>query len=134
MEKTKAGGIVLERLDHLVLTVGDIEESCRFYQRVLGMRPERFGEDRHALHFGRQKINLHPWPSPIEPKAATPEPGTADLCLVATTPLEAVVAHLRDCGVTIEVGPCATVGAEGAMRSVYFRDPDSNLIEVSNYL
>ena len=133
MEKTKAGGIMLERLDHLVFTVRDIEETCRFYQRVLGMRPERFGEGRHALHFGRQKINLHPWPSPIEPKAAAPQPGSADLCLVAKTPLKEVIAHLEACGVAIEVGPCATEGAEGAMRSVYFRDPDDNLIEVSNY-
>ena len=127
-------GIVLDRLDHLVLTVRDMEASCPFYEQVLGMRRETFGAGRVALHFGAQKINLHPHPSPIDPKAAAPAPGTADLCFVAETPLDQVVAHLKDCGVEIEVGPVATAGAQGAMTSVYFRDPDGNLIEVSNYL
>jgi len=134
MTDSPTPGIELDRLDHFVITVRDIPATCRFYQEVLGMRAARFGDDRWALHFGRQKINLHPWPSPIEPKAATPEPGAADICLVAKTPLEAVVTHLKACNVAIEVGPIATAGAEGAMRSVYFRDPDGNLVEVSNYL
>ena len=134
MGNPKRPTVQLSRLDHLVLTVRDIAATCAFYRRVLGMRAERFGEDRWALHFGRQKINLHPWPSPIEPKAATPEPGAGDLCFVAATPLEDVVAHLEACKVVIELGPKATEGAEGPMRSVYFRDPDDNLIEVSNYL
>ena len=98
------------------------------------MRHRRFGADRHALHFGRQKIDPHPWPSPIEPKAAVAEAGSANLCFVTETPLAQVIAHLKTCGVSIEIGPKATEGAEGPMRSVYFRDPDGNLIEVSNYL
>lgn len=134
MGDNETQSIQLDRLDHFVITVRDIEATCRFYREVLGMRPETFDNDRWALHFGRQKINLHPWPSPIEPKAAAPEPGAADVCLVAKTPLHDVVAHLKACGVPIEVGPKATAGAEGAMRSVYFRDPDGNLIELSNYL
>ena len=134
MDDTRPSPILLDRLDHLVMTVRDIPATCRFYEAVLGMQPVRFAGDRWALRFGRHKINLHPWPSPIEPKAAAPEPGTADICLVARTPLEEVVAHLKMQGVAIEVGPKPTEGAEGAMRSVYFRDPDGNLIEVSNYL
>lgn len=126
-------GMVLERLDHLVLTVTDIEATWRFYARVMGMRRESFGEGRVALHFGRQKINLHPHPSPIEPKARNALPGTADLCFVAETPLAAVIGHLESCGVEIELGPVPTTGAEGPMRSIYFRDPDGNLIEIANY-
>ena len=128
-----AGEIALDRLDHLVLTVKDMEATCHFYARVMGMRRENFGEGRVALHFGRQKINLHPYPSPIEPKAATARPGTADLCFITQTPLAAVMDHLEGCGVEIELGPVPTTGAEGPMRSVYFRDPDANLIEIANY-
>ncbi len=125
--------IQLDRLDHLVLTVRDIEATCAFYERVMGMRRRRFGDGRTALHFGRCKINLHPHPSPIEPRAEHPLPGSADLCFVSKTALPAVIAHLEACGVAIEVGPMAQAGAEGAMRSVYFRDPDGNLIEISVY-
>ena len=125
--------ILLDRLDHIVLTVRDVEATCRFYERALGMRRQSFGEGRVALHFGRQKINLHPHPSPIDPKAATPTPGSADLCFIAETPIAEVIARLEACGVTIESGPAARTGAQGPMTSVYFRDPDGNLIEVSNY-
>ena len=125
--------IVLDRLDHFVLTARDVEQTVAFYQSVLGMERKIFEGGRTSLHFGRQKINLHPYPSPIEPKAVTPEPGAVDVCLVAATPLEDVIAHLKACGVEIEVGPIKTIGAEGEMRSVYFRDPDGNLIEISNY-
>jgi catechol 2,3-dioxygenase-like lactoylglutathione lyase family enzyme len=125
--------IVLERLDHLVLTVRDIEATCAFYQTVLGMTRETFGAGRTALHFGRQKINLHPHPSPIDPKAAAPTPGSADLCFIAATPLAEVIAHLEARGVAVEQGPVARSGAEGPITSVYVRDPDGNLIEVSNY-
>ncbi|MFQ5774644.1 MAG: VOC family protein [Kiloniellaceae bacterium] len=128
-----AGGIVLDRLDHLVLTVRDVEATCRFYQTALGMHRESFGEGRVALHFGRQKINLHLHPSPIEPRAADPRPGTADLCFIADTPLADVIAHLKACDVEIIAGPIARTGAQGSMTSVYFRDPDGNLIEVANY-
>ena len=125
--------ITLERLDHLVLTVGDIEATSAFYEDVLGMTRETFDGGRVALHYGRQKINLHPHPSPIDPKATAPTPGSADLCFIAATPLEQVIAHLEACSVAIVLGPVPRSGAEGPMTSVYFRDPDGNLIEVSNY-
>ena len=126
-------GITLDRLDHLVLTVRDIEATCRFYERVLGMRRESFGEGRTALHFGRQKINLHPYPSPVEIVAEDPRPGSADLCFIAETPIAQVAAHLEACGVEIESGPVECIGAQGPMTSLYCRDPDGNIIEVSNY-
>ena len=125
--------ITLDRLDHLVLTVRDIEATCRFYETVLGMRRESFGEGRIALHFGRQKINLHPYPSPVEIVAKEPRPGSADLCFVTETPIAQVAAHLEACGVAIEMGPVERTGAQGPMISRYCRDPDGNLIEVSNY-
>ncbi len=124
----------IDRLDHFVLTVRDIGATCEFYGRVLGMTVQTFGaEGRKALHFGGQKINLHQAGREFEPKARAPTPGSADLCLVATTPLDDVAAHLGAEGVAIELGPVARTGAMGAMRSLYFRDPDGNLIEVSNY-
>ncbi len=126
--------IVIDHLDHLVLTVGDMEASIRFYERVLGMRRQDFGEGRVALHFGRQKINLHPHPSPIDPKAQIPTPGSADLCFITETPLPAVIDHLEGQGVAIELGPVTRSGAEGPIRSLYLRDPDGNLIEVANVL
>ncbi len=125
--------ITLDRLDHLVLTVRDIEATCRFYESVLGMRRESFEEGRIALHFGRQKINLHPYPSPVEIVAKDPRPGTADLCFVTETPIAQVAAHLEACGVAIEMGPVERTGAQGPMTSLYCRDPDGNIIEVSNY-
>jgi catechol 2,3-dioxygenase-like lactoylglutathione lyase family enzyme len=126
--------VTIDRLDHLVLTVKDVAATCRFYERVLGMDARSFGPDgRWALHFGRQKINLHQAGHEFEPKAARPTPGSGDLCFIAAVPLDAVVAQLRACGVAIEEGPVDRTGAEGEMRSVYFRDPDDNLIEVSTY-
>ena len=127
-----APGITLERLDHLVLTVRDLEATCAFYETALGMRRESFGQGRTALHFGRQKINLHAAGREFEPKARNPSPGSADLCFLAATPIAEVVAHLEARGVAIEEGPVARTGAEGPISSVYFRDPDGNLIEVSN--
>ncbi len=126
-------GIVLDRLDHLVLTVRDVEASCRFYEAALGMRQEEFGAGRVALHFGRQKINLHPYPSPVEIVAQDPRPGTADLCFVTETPIEAAVAHLESLGIEIEMGPIERTGAQGTLDSIYCRDPDGNLIEIANY-
>lgn len=123
----------LQRIDHFVLTVRDIDETCAFYETVFGMRREEFSEGRVALHFGSQKINLHPNPSPVEPKAAVPVPGSADFCLIASVPPEEVAMRLRNWGIGIERGPVSTVGAQGAMRSVYFRDPDGNLVEVACY-
>ncbi len=125
-------GITLERLDHLVLTVRDLEATCAFYETVLGMRRASFGQGRTALHFGRQKINLHQAGREFEPKARRPTPGSADLCFLAATPIAEIVAHLEACGIVIEEGPVARTGAEGPITSVYIRDPDGNLIEVSN--
>lgn len=125
--------LVLDRLDHLVLTVRDIEATCRFYESVLGMTRRGMAEGRVALHFGRQKINLHPHPSPIEPKAAAPAPGSADLCFVTATLTDDVVAHLERQGIAVELGPVGREGALGPMTSVYFRDPDGNLIELAHY-
>ncbi len=125
-------GITLERLDHLVLTVRDVAATCRFYERALGMRREEFGEGRVALHFGRQKINLHPYPSPVEIVAEDPRPGTADLCFIAETPIEAAAAHLESLGIDIEMGPIERTGAQGTLKSIYCRDPDGNLIEIAN--
>ena len=122
----------IDRLDHLVLTVADIDATIAFYTRVLGLRADSF-EGRHALHFGRQKINLHAAGREFEPKAACPTPGSGDLCFVADGPLEAVIAHLAACDVAIEEGPVARTGALGYMRSVYLRDPDRNLVEIAVY-
>lgn len=125
---------MLDRLDHFVLTVADIEATCAFYQRVLGMEVRSFGPlGRKALHFGRQKINLHQRGKEFEPKAAHPTPGSADLCFIASGPLDAVIAHLKASDVPIEEGPVDRTGATGPLRSVYIRDPDQNLIEISTY-
>ena len=122
----------IDSLDHLVLTVRDIDATVAFYQRVLGMEAVTFGAGRRALSFGRQKFNLHPADAPLKPHAVTPMPGSADLCLLTSTPIPDVVAHLGQVGVTIEEGPVPRTGATGPILSVYFRDPDGNLIEVSN--
>lgn len=123
----------IDRLDHLVLTVADMDATIEFYTRALGMRAVTFGEGRRALVFGRQKINLHPAGGGFEPKAATPLPGSADLCFITGTPLEEVMAHLEAEGVALLLPPSPRTGATGAIRSVYLRDPDGNLIEISNY-
>ena len=122
----------VERLDHLVLTVADIDASCAFYQRVLGMQVVTFGQGRKALAFGQQKINLHRLGAEFEPKALRPTPGSADLCLLVSTPLVEVMAHLQRCDVAIEEGPMPRTGATGLLLSVYIRDPDRNLIELAN--
>ncbi|MEZ2130959.1 MULTISPECIES: VOC family protein [unclassified Sinorhizobium] len=124
--------IRIDHLDHLVLTVANIEKTCDFYSHVLGMTIETFGEGRKALVFGRQKINLHQAGREFEPKARHPVPGSADLCFIAETPLQDVISHLGSAGVGIEEGPVNRTGATGPIQSVYFRDPDDNLIEVSN--
>jgi catechol 2,3-dioxygenase-like lactoylglutathione lyase family enzyme len=124
----------IDSLDHLVLTVADVEASCAFYQRVLGVEVVTFGAGRKALAFGAQKINLHQHGREFEPKAQRPTPGSADLCFLTSVPLPEVQAHLAACGVTISEGPVQRTGAQGYILSVYFRDPDLNLIEVSNRL
>lgn len=124
----------IDRIDHLVLTVDDVARTIAFYVDVLGMTETTFGLDRKALMFGSSKINLHQRGREFEPKAATPTPGSADLCLIADDALEVVVAHLAAMGIAIEEGPVRRTGAQGPITSVYIRDPDGNLIELSNYL
>ncbi len=122
----------IDRIDHFVLTVRDPEATCAFYSRALGMHPVTFAGGRKALAFGSQKINLHQAGREFEPKAERPVPGSADFCLITSVPLAEVMAHLESCGVAIIEGPVDRTGATGPLRSVYFRDPDLNLVEVSN--
>lgn len=124
--------IEIDRLDHLVLTVRDCQTTCEFYTQVLGMELVVFGGDRLALRFGRQKINLHEYGRSHRPHAQTPTPGSQDLCLITRTPLAEVKAHLESCQIPIEEGIVTRTGAEGAIASLYIRDPDGNLIELSN--
>jgi catechol 2,3-dioxygenase-like lactoylglutathione lyase family enzyme len=130
------GGIPMQidSLDHLVLTVADVACTCEFYARVLGMTVVTFGEGRTALHFGRQKINLHRAGHEFLPRADKPTPGSADFCLVTSVPLQQAMDHVTAQNVVIELGPVDRTGAAGKLRSFYFRDPDHNLIEVSNYV
>jgi catechol 2,3-dioxygenase-like lactoylglutathione lyase family enzyme len=123
----------VKSLDHLVLTVRDITATCLFYERILGMKLVTFGEGRTALSFGSQKINLHELGNEFEPKAARPTAGSADLCFIAELPIEAIVEHLKNERVPIVDGPVRRSGAMGPMHSVYVRDPDGNLIELSVY-
>lgn len=123
----------LDRLDHIVLTVRNIETTCTFYSNVLSMEVVTFENGRKALSFGPQKINLHEAGKELEPKAYRPTPGSADLCFTTTTPIDDVVKRLQLSKVRILEGPVRRTGALGQMMSVYFRDPDLNLIEVSNY-
>lgn len=127
-------GLRIDRLDHLVLTVSNVATTSEFYQRVLGMTLVRFGEGRIALTFGLQKINLHLAGHEYAPHAQHPVPGSADLCLITTTPLDEAMAHVTAQQVAILEGPVDRTGATGPIRSFYFRDPDANLIEVSNYV
>lgn len=124
----------IDGLDHLVLTVSDVDASCDFYRRVLGMEVITFGAGRKALAFGAQKINLHQAGREFEPKADRPTPGSADLCFLTSVPLPDVQRHLAACGVAVTEGPVQRTGAQGPILSVYFRDPDLNLIEVANLL
>lgn len=125
--------VTIDRIDHFVLTVADIDATCAFYGRVLGMEKVVFAGGRTALAFGGQKINLHPAANPYTPRAENAVTGGGDFCLITETPLADVVAHLGAEGVEIIEGPVAKTGARGAITSVYFRDPDGNLVEVSNY-
>ncbi len=122
----------IDSLDHLVLTVASLKATCTFYRDVLGMEVRRFDGDRNALHFGNQKINLHIAGREFEPKAQTPLPGSGDLCFISQTPMDRIVETLQRHKVDIIEGPVPRTGAAGDLNSVYFRDPDGNLIEVSN--
>jgi catechol 2,3-dioxygenase-like lactoylglutathione lyase family enzyme len=129
---------LIDRIDHLVLTVADIEATTRFYERALGMQREFFrgpeGQPRHALLFGNQKINLQDRDTETPTKARVPTLGSGDFCLIAGVPLDAVIEHLAREGIALEAGPVPRRGALGALRSVYFRDPDANLVEVAEYV
>jgi catechol 2,3-dioxygenase-like lactoylglutathione lyase family enzyme len=126
---------MIDHIDHIVLTTRDREACIRFYTEVLGMKLERFRtptEERLALKFGRQKINLHEWGKEFSPRAHVAAPGTLDLCFIAAVPLETVVNRLAEMRVPILEGPVMKTGATGPIRSVYVRDPDLNLVEISN--
>ncbi|XP_027808054.1 glyoxalase domain-containing protein 5 [Marmota flaviventris] len=125
---------LIHRLDHIVMTVKSIKDTTMFYSKILGMEVITFKGDRKALCFGDQKFNLHEVGKEFEPKAAHPVPGSLDLCLITEVPLEEMIQHLKACDVPIEEGPVPRTGAKGPIMSVYFRDPDRNLIEVSNYV
>ena len=124
----------IDSLDHLVITVKDLDATIAFYSRVLGMRPISFGDGRNALCFGSMKINLHQQGKEFEPKARRPTSGSADLCFITSVPLQQVIEHLSCCDVPIIEGPVPRTGATGPIQSVYLRDPDGNLIEVSNLI
>jgi catechol 2,3-dioxygenase-like lactoylglutathione lyase family enzyme len=118
-------------IDHVVLTTGDLERCLDFYTRVLGMRLERYGQGRIALRFGEHKFNVHPPGFDAGIRARVPTPGSLDLCFLADRPLDEIVAHLKACDVPIEEGPIVRTGARFPIRSVYVRDPDGNLVEIS---
>jgi catechol 2,3-dioxygenase-like lactoylglutathione lyase family enzyme len=124
---------MIDRLDHLVLTVADIDSTKAFYCDLLGMKYETFGHGRQALKFGQSKINIHIKGNEFEPKAHVALPGTADLCFIITGSLEDMMGRLEQAGIPIETGPADRTGASGPIRSVYVRDPDKNLIELSVY-
>ena len=122
---------MLKSIDHIVITTRDLDRCVDFYTRVLGMTLERYGEGRLALKFGGQKFNIHPPGFDAGIKARTPTPGSLDLCFLADRPLDEVIAHLKRHNIAIEEGPVTRTGARFAIRSVYVRDPDENLIEIS---
>ncbi|MCU0819442.1 MAG: VOC family protein [Beijerinckiaceae bacterium] len=124
--------MIIDRIDHFVLTVADIEATRHFYCDGLGMEFVTFGEGRHALAFGRQKINLHIRGREFEPKAAIATPGSGDFCLISQQPLEAWMAHFARLGIPLLLEPSPRTGATGPLRSIYLRDPDGNLVEISN--
>jgi catechol 2,3-dioxygenase-like lactoylglutathione lyase family enzyme len=133
--------LTIQRIDHIVLTCRDVAATIRFYTEVLGMKEATFGSGRKALAFGRQKINLHSVGQAVDAAAggvaavaASPAPGSADLCLIVSESVGTVVAHLAACGVPVDEGPVLRTGALGPVESVYVRDPDGNLIELSRYV
>lgn len=124
---------MIKHLDHLVLTVRDVDVSCKFYVNVLGMKKIVFGDERIALEFGNQKINLHELGKELDPKAAAPQPGSADLCFVVDLPLDVAFQKVVSSGIEIIEGIVPRTGAMGEMQSFYIRDPDNNLVELSSY-
>lgn len=126
--------MIIDRIDHLVLTVSDISTTIRFYEEVLGFSAVTFKQNRKALIFGVQKINLHQQEMEFEPKASRPTPGSADLCFITSTPINDVVSEILQAGISIVEGPVERTGATGEIMSIYIRDPDGNLIEISQYV
>src|SRR5258706_2030905 len=124
----------IDSMDHVVFTVKDVDATCQFYAKVLGVNIATFGANRKALCFGLQKINLQQYGRESTLIASKPTPGSADVCFVSTVPLTDVITRLKSCGVELIAGPLERSGARGLMMSVYFRDPDLNLVEVCNYL
>ena len=122
----------IKSIDHIVLTVSDITQTCRFYTKILGMEEITFSNNRKALKFGSQKINLHLKGHEFDPKAKRPTPGSADICLIVETSLHEVINRLRKYGIQIEEGPLERTGAQRSLISIYIRDPDGNLVELSN--
>lgn len=129
---------MITSLDHLVLTVADIPATQAFYEHALGMVPQSYivadGSTRHALAFGSQKLNLHQSSQEFDPKAATPLPGSADLCFLTERPVKEVAAHLAALNIPVIEGPVRRTGAQGPILSIYLRDPDGNLLEIANRL
>ncbi|NOY59517.1 MAG: VOC family protein [Calditrichaeota bacterium] len=132
-KKVSKQSISIENIDHIVLTVKNIQRTCNFYAEALGMNVIEFGKGRKALYFGKQKINLHEYRKEFEPKAVGAAPGTTDICLITETPISILISHLEKTGIDIIDGPVERMGAIGKINSIYFRDPDGNLVEVSNY-
>ena len=128
-----AAPFTIDRVDHFVLTVVDIDETCDFYDDALGMERETFAGGRTALKFGQQKINLHPAAEPYNPHADNPVPGAADFCLITDTSVDDVKVHLESLDIDVFIGPTSKTGAMGPLTSIYFRDPSGNLVEISNY-
>ncbi|EBG2393022.1 VOC family protein [Salmonella enterica] len=126
--------MIMDRIDHLVLTVSDISTTIRFYEEVLGFSVVTFKQNRKALIFGAQKINLHQQEMEFEPKASKPTPGSADLCFITSIPINDVVSEILQAGIPIVEGPVERTGAKGEIMSIYIRDPDGNLIEISQYV
>ncbi|MFT5487604.1 MAG: catechol 2,3-dioxygenase-like lactoylglutathione lyase family enzyme [Paracoccaceae bacterium] len=126
--------IRIKSLDHLVITASNLQATIDFYTQVLGMAHVAFGDNLHAVHFGDQKFNIHDASTDVSPKAVNIVPGSEDFCLISETSVSLVIQHLTDCGVAIEEGPVTRSGATGTLESVYFRDPDGNLLEVSNVI
>jgi len=131
-ESGKALSVKIDRIDHVVLTVPDVAATCEFYRRALGMEVLTFADGRKALGFDDQKINPHQTGREFKPKAAHPTAGSGDFCLTTLIPLDSVISHLQQAGVAIELGPVTRTGARATLRSIYFRDPDGNLVEVAN--
>jgi catechol 2,3-dioxygenase-like lactoylglutathione lyase family enzyme len=124
--------IKIEGIDHIVLTVNNLRETIDFYSSILGMKEETFGTGRKALSFGLQKFNLHEKGKEFEPRAKQATPGAIDICLISSTPMDEIIGFLTSKNIPIEDGPVVRTGASGEIISVYIRDPDNNLIEISN--